>query len=104
MTPRALGGSLRRWSATPLAGGASEMDTHVKIKVNEIPCSSPPGPGCTRELNLYRRPGRAFVTVGGGVRLRLEGHHAVRAALRLMMVVNDASFLFAPDLGYEYAF
>lgn len=84
--------------------GLAEFDSHVVIRVYEIPCQSKVSPACKHDLDAYRRVGRVFGTVGGGVRIRVEGPHAVRAGMRATLVFGDSAFFLSPELGYELGF
>ncbi len=86
-----------------IAGGVETVDTHVVIRVNEIPCESKVEPACKRDLNAFRVIGSGFGALGGGVRVRIEGRHAVRAGVRASLLFGAAGGLvFSPTLGYEY--
>jgi hypothetical protein len=81
--------------------GLAQFDTKVAIRVYEIPCSVRAAPACKRDLDAHRRVGSLFTTLGGGVRFRLEGRHALRAGLRATLVFDETSFVFSPEVGYE---
>jgi hypothetical protein len=81
--------------------GVAQIDSHVVIRVNEIPCGSRVSPACKRDLDVYRRLGNVFTTVGGGVRYRIEGRHGLRAAMRATMVFGEGGFVLSPELVYE---
>lgn len=82
--------------------GAAQMDSHVVIRVNEVPCASKVAPACKRDLDVNRRAGNLFTSLGGGVRVRLEGRHALRAGARAIVVLGSAGgFALSPELVYE---
>ena len=81
--------------------GMAEVDSTVTIRVYEIPCQARAGPACRHDLDAHRRVGKFFTTLGGGVRYRIEGRHALRAAVRTTIIFDQGSFVFSPELAYE---
>lgn len=81
--------------------GFAQYDTTVTIRVYEIPCEVRAAPACRRDLDAHRRVGNLFMTVGGGVRYRIENNHALRAAVRTTLVFDLGSFIVSPELTYE---
>jgi hypothetical protein len=84
-----------------VAFGAAQVDTHVIIRVNEIPCEARVSPACKRDLNAFRTIGNVFTTLGGGVRVRIEGRHALRAGLRATLMFGEPGFVTSPEVVYE---
>lgn len=82
--------------------GLAEIDSSVVIRVYEIPCGPRAAPACKRDLDAHRRVGRLFGTLGGGVRYRIEGRHALRAAVRTTLVFDQTTFVFSPEVAYEF--
>lgn len=83
--------------------GAADFDTHVKIRVNEIPCGTTLAPTCQRELNAHRLVGGLYATVGAGARYQIAGRHGLRAGLRGTFVFGGG-LVVSPELGYELGF
>jgi hypothetical protein len=86
------------------SAGLAQIDSHVIIRVNEIPCQARVSPACKRDLDVHRRIGNVFATVGGGVRYRIEGGHALRAAMRGTLVFGHGGLVVSPELVYELGF
>jgi hypothetical protein len=81
--------------------GEQQIESHVTIRVSEIPCGSKPEPACRRDLDAYRVIGNLFATLGGGVQVRLGGANALRAGLRTTLVFGNGGFVLSPEVGYE---
>jgi hypothetical protein len=84
--------------------GVAQVDTHVVIRVNEIPCESQILPACKRDLDVFRTVGDGFATLGGGLRVRVVGNQALRAAVRATVMIGDGGFVFSPEVAYELGF
>lgn len=85
--------------------GAAQLDSHVSIKVTEIPCGTDGSQTCQRDLDVNRRAKTVFTSLGGGVRFRVIDGHALRAGLRGMLVFgSEGAFAFSPELAYELGF
>jgi hypothetical protein len=84
-----------------LSVGAMEVDSSVIIRVNEIPCQSRIAPACKQDLDVHRRVGGLFTTLGGGARYRIDGPHALRLGVRTSIIWSDGSFVVSPELAYE---
>jgi hypothetical protein len=87
-----------------LALGAQQVDTHVSVRVNEIPCASKVEPACHRDLDAYRILGNGFAAIGGGVRYRIEGPHAIRAGARATLLFGDSGLVLSPEIAYELGY
>jgi hypothetical protein len=87
-----------------VAGGLAQFDTHVTVRVNEIPCESTVAPVCQRDLDAYRVLGNAFAALGGGVRMRIEDRYALRAGMRVTRTFGDGGFVLSPEIAYELGF
>jgi hypothetical protein len=82
--------------------GVQDVDTHVIIRVNEIPCTTRNTPACKHDLNAYRLSEGLFGSLGGGIRYKLFGRHALRGAMKAAIMFGDGSLYFSPELGYEF--
>lgn len=85
-----------------LTVGAADFDTHVKIRVNELPCGNAITNTCQRELDAYHLVGGVYSTLGGGARWQFAGRHALRAGVRATILFSSGNFYAAPELGYEF--
>lgn len=85
-----------------LAFGVAQVDTHVVIRVNEIPCEAKVSPACKRDLDAFRLTGNVFTTLGGGVRFRIEGPHAILGAMRATALFGDGGFVLSPEIAYQF--
>lgn len=82
--------------------GVQELDTHVIIRVNEIPCQTRVGPACKQDLNAFRLSTGVFGSLGGGLRYKLDGRHALRAAVRGTFMFGDSAIVVSPEIAYEF--